>query len=71
MKHILWLIPLFFAVPIIIGLLDFYVIFITGSGFMIFCGNEELAFRLLLLIFSGFLAIISGAFAITGGEEPK
>ncbi len=71
MKHILWLIPLFFAVPIIIGLLDFYVMFITGKGFITNCGTEDVAFRLLLLIFSGFLAIISGAFAITGGEEPK
>jgi len=71
MKRIVWLIPLFFAVPVIIGLLDFYVMFITGKGFINNCGIEAVAFRLLLLIFSGFLAIISGAFAITGGEGPK
>lgn len=71
MKRIVWLIPLFFAVPVIIGLLDFYVMFITGSGFINNCGTEDVAFRLLLLIFSGFLAIISGAFAITSGEEPE
>lgn len=71
MKYIVWLITLFFAVPVIIGLLDFYVMFITGKGFINNCGSEDVAFRLLMLIFSGFFAIISGAFSITGGEGPK
>ena len=71
MKHIVWLIPLFFAVPVIVGILDIYVIFITGRGFINNCGSEDVAFRVLLLFLSGFLAIISGAFAITSGEEPE
>ena len=71
MKHIVWLIPLFFAVPVIVGILDIYVIFITGRGFINNCGSEDVAFRVLLLFLSGFLSMIAVAFAVDVCGEPK
>ena len=61
MRKLLWLIPLFFFLPTVIGVLDFYTVFATGTGFMPRGDTEVFVLRMLTLLFSGFAGIISTA----------
>lgn len=62
MRKLLWLIPVFFLTPVLVGILDVYAQFILGAGFLDHANGDVSVLRGLTLLFSGFLGIMSLAF---------
>lgn len=61
-EWLLWLVPLFFLIPVLVGILDVYAQFILGAGFLDNANGDVFVLRVLTLWFSGFLGVMSLAF---------
>lgn len=61
-KWLLWLVPLFFLTPVLVGILDVYAQFILGAGFLDNANGDVFVLRVLTLICSTFFGAMSLAF---------
>ena len=69
MRKLLWLIPLFFLVPVLVSILDLYALFMLGAGFLPNSQGDALVLRGLTLIFSGFLGLVATAYALKENQH--
>lgn len=61
-KWLLWLVPLFFLTPVLVGILDVYAQFILGAGFLDNANGDVFVLRVLTLICSTLFGAMSLAF---------
>lgn len=64
MRKLLWLIPIFFLTPVLVGILDVYAQFILGAGFLDHANGDVSVLRGLTLLFSGFLGVVATAYVV-------